>query len=342
METPNTYTTDHIFRESLLRNILESLKRLQTTAAMSIPQQESGHANGDYVINYPNIGLFGVFDSVGSLKNEDSSTPEPAQLAAELIHLLITNARVQGTPISCEYLQNIVKKISRHIVTKYKSARETTVAILVEESLEQDPNRHQKIYIVNAGDSRAYLFRNGQLRHLTLDQARGGTLTFPIEESNQRFEQEQLDGSFATLSAKELLEEQLLLAEANSGTELKNYINSQSQGSTIERIKATKMFELFMTRNWVRNCIGNKKTPVEPTVTELIVLPGDLIVITSDGVHDNLKESQITQIISEGNLMNPHNLAGALIYGASLVSKDPNNDNPRASQDDMSVFIKRY
>lgn len=152
------------------------------------------------------------------------------------------------------------------------------------------------VVIGSVGDSRAYLLRNGVLEHLTLDHAYG----IPgLSESEARLVQTTL-GEVTDLST--LSEE--------------------------ER-------EIFRHRNIITSHLGAMISPTM-TISDFDVMNGDALLLTTDGIHDNLTDSEIHSIASQF-IEFPEDLVRSLVKGAKIRSRE--QDHIRSKDDDMTAAV---
>ena len=150
------------------------------------------------------------------------------------------------------------------------------------------------VVVASVGDSRAFQFRDRRLTHLTLDQA----YYLPGRDE------------------KDIKDMQMTLAQATDLSEL-----------TREEQLA------FRFRNVISSYLGGSNNQPVITVNDFKVQKGDRLVITTDGIHDNLTNSEIEDILQQ---MGSSDIAvKALVKAASLRSKDP--DHIRAKPDDMTA-----
>lgn len=70
----------------------------------------------------------------------------------------------------------------------------------------------------------------------------------------------------------------------------------------------------------------------EPTIQAVILGVGDKIILTSDGVHDNLIKDEIEKVLNGGQ----SNLAEELVQRAKTRSKE---NHIRAKPDDISAIV---
>ncbi len=158
-------------------------------------------------------------------------------------------------------------------------------------------NDRQTITLIgHVGDSRAYLFHQGKLVQITQDDnlvLESGLLKEVIERINQRLEQLDSEEAFKLLTPQE-----------------KKY---------------------FLSRNIITQVLGDKRPP-SPHIYKVILEKDDKLILTSDGVHDNLTRSEIENIVNTYS----KNLAEALVDKAYNRSKQ---DNIRAKPDDISAVV---
>jgi protein phosphatase len=148
--------------------------------------------------------------------------------------------------------------------------------------------------VASVGDSRAYLFRDNRLAHLTLDQA------YRIPGQSDK-------------DAKRM---QITLSEATSLSRL----------SDEER-------RAFRNRNIITSMLGDSEDPVI-TINDFEVQAGDRLLVTSDGIHDNLTNNEIEAALrTTGGAAAAVN---ALVRAALSRSLDA---HVRAKADDMTAAL---
>lgn len=92
----------------------------------------------------------------------------------------------------------------------------------------------------------------------------------------------------------------------------------------------------FLHRNILSAALGGDLRPV---VREHDVAPGDLIVLASDGVHDNLTRAEMEAVTTGGEGEDPQTLAAALVAKAQRRSHD--RDHLRSKDDDITCAVLR-
>lgn len=147
----------------------------------------------------------------------------------------------------------------------------------------------------SAGDSRAYLIRSGKIEHVTLDHV------------------------FTGLSTSQRLGLQETLAQATDLSRLTD-----------------KERAMFMSRNVIDSCLGDKPGN-SPTisVSALELRAGDQLLLTSDGIHDNLTNDEIEEIVAYTT--DPDTVIRNLMDAAKARSLDERH--PRHKPDDMTAAV---
>ena len=175
---------------------------------------------------------------------------------------------------------------------------ETTVVVaLLCQQAEQDV---YTMGIAHVGDSRIYLLRPGQpLQRLTSDD---GFFTLKIQDS--------------TINE----EDALRIDQATEADQL----------TEIER-------EIFNKRNGITQSLGHLTHKKNPTLTihtaQTLVIPGDHILLCSDGIHDNLTDAEIETILRREARTT---VARQLVQCAINRSHE---ECLRAKRDDMSAIV---
>ncbi len=151
------------------------------------------------------------------------------------------------------------------------------------------------LVVGSVGDSRAYLFRDGGAEHITLDQA------FMPGLSEER--------------AKRMQE---TLAQVTDLSEL----NDQDRAA-------------FYNRNVISGALGEAGRPPVVVLSDLEVHPGDRVLITSDGIHDNLTDAEVEEILRRCG--DPDAAVRELVAAAQARSRD--ESHVRHKPDDMTAAV---
>lgn len=144
----------------------------------------------------------------------------------------------------------------------------------------------------SVGDSRLYHYHAGSLAQISRDDSL-------ISQA--------LDSGWITRERAEAIQEATGLEELNP----------------IER-------NLFGARNIVTQSLGIGR--LWPQVGAFAVAPGDWLVLTSDGVHDNLTNAEIAAILRKGE----GDPAAAIVHAARVVSQGA---SLRAKPDDLTAVV---
>ena len=128
-----------------------------------------------------------------------------------------------------------------------------------------------------------------------------------------------------------------LIADEHEGV-----IPRPSMADLIDRVRSAEDLDsgpkdlgwAFMHRNIIGASLGDgdRATPREHQVA-----PGDLIVLTSDGVHDNLAHEELESILTDDAYRGPQALAAAVVRRAQQRSLEQNH--VRAKDDDITCAI---
>ncbi|MFZ2560518.1 MAG: protein phosphatase 2C domain-containing protein [Candidatus Nanoperiomorbaceae bacterium] len=159
--------------------------------------------------------------------------------------------------------------------------------------------------VANAGDSRAYILRDGQLTPLTIDNYTPGCNEQALADTQKRL--------------------------------------SNTDGVTIHSllVKGAPEASEFRLRNLVYNALGffkesDNRHPFAPQIVALELKLGDRIILSTDGVHDNLTDEQIkTTIVNAPSECAANKLASR----AHETSREPRKINARAKPDDITAVV---
>ncbi len=250
--------------------------------------------------------LFAIFDGVGGHSaGEVASSMAKENLERNSKAIEISNERKAVHP------QQIAEQLSAKLVDAdfqiYKEATEDPSKRKMGTTasvvkLFENPEGKMFAIIANAGDSRVYMLSAGKLKKLTRDDHALKALGVPPEEIKH-------------------LEEKL------------DRVKSINDLSGVE-------VAAFKTRNTISNYLGREDGAV--VRTDIIELSaGDKIIITSDGIHDNLTTEEIEAIANED--LPAKSISTRLVRAARDRSEelDPETGEKhlRAKRDDMSTVV---
>jgi len=200
-----------------------------------------------------------------------------------------------------------------------------------------------------------------QLRVLEDAAARTGWLQDSLLAAGQNVREIRKSFSQGTTAAVALLAEGCVLAASIGDSRVYRYDHSQKQltlltvdddildhspeagrarsevdeAISIQEVRSVLARRLFVARNRLADEVGMRTEPV--AVGEHLVAADDLIVVSSDGLHDNLTRAEIEkQIQNTYSQSNPQQVAEALCRSARQRSTEAHF---RAKDDDISVVI---
>lgn len=103
-------------------------------------------------------------------------------------------------------------------------------------------------------------------------------------------------------------------------------------------------------RNVVLNAVGTRSSEGNPVVHSKLLLPGDVVLLTTDGVSDHLREPTLTQILDEHS--DPAEAATAIVRAALDAGSRDNascvtvmieraEDSEHANHDDLHFELQK-
>lgn len=258
----------------------------------SVAKENDALINADsYFIN-PNAKAIGVIDAMG----HDVASMNASQLAAYVL-----NEQLSHTPNDLSYrfrrraLLNAID--AGHDAILNLSGDRTVSATAIAVKLFSSDNGEQ-LGLASTGDSRAYLYRQGNICQLTIDQGY------------------RIPGQ----SAEEIEEIQAFLSEFSEIGQIENY----------------EQYETYRNRHRIFGFIGSSIDNLPPIeVQELDVYGGDRVILTTDGIHDNLTTSEILEILEDNN--SAELAVNAIVDAARFRSRD--SEHIRSKYDDMTAVV---
>ncbi len=240
-------------------------------------------------------GSAGVFDGVGGDFGSEVASTVAAQSVSESL---------RNTPDTLSVVdgQNLVetalRKAHADIVAEAADGRRISTTATIAKLLKSERGEPY-VAIASIADSRAYLLRDSKLSMLTLDETLATALV--QSQSGKISQQEKFSN---TTHKSELSDEE--------------YANYKRQG-TITALLGT----------------GGEGKLYDIQTTYVEVQPGDKILLTSDGVHDNLTTNEIQKIMTSLN----SDTANELTIAAQRRSRE---NHLRAKADDMTAAIMSF
>ena len=246
-------------------------------------------------------GIVGVFDGVGKGSESDKASGIAAQTAYGYLR---HQPRVMDEPEALRVVGRALEMAHDDILSAELEGDETSTSGTVVK-LFTTPNGTDSIAIGSIGDSRVYIVRDGQIAFHTLDTPHVLMLPYLLPEYGSI---EQYQRTMAEVTDKKQL------------TELGQM--------------------LFSQRHAIGSALGQnleKQGPAQITVQTVPLKEGDTVLVTSDGIHDNLTTDELQ------NLMQKYParlLPERLVSEAQRRSRD--HSHIRAKPDDMTVAVLSY
>jgi PPM family protein phosphatase len=266
----------------------------------SIPSESHPNTNQDSFLADHAQGLFGVFDGVGGhTAGEIASRAARDKIREELVGLADLNEEEFKSEMEKAFIG-----AHEHVVRmgledpRYRDMGTTAVVV----QLFPVSDGRLKMAVGNVGDSRAYVFRNEQLVQLTRDDS--------LVE--------------ATFSGRG----QGLLAE----------LIQRKKGDSLSK----DALAFYNSRNMLFQDIGgldkkyNRPTEIKPAVQIIDAVPGERVLIVSDGVSDNLLDSEMALVMRE--YKDPNICADTLTRAAAGRSRQ---ETMASKKDDMTAIVFR-
>ncbi|GHO43147.1 PP2C family protein-serine/threonine phosphatase [Ktedonospora formicarum] len=268
--------------------------------------------NEDRVLSLPRSGLGAVFDGVGGEDGYIGSLVASQTIRAHWKKVLSTHPRVSSEALfPCSAIdlratldQIIMEAHERLCAESVRRTKDdgsplrpcTTIALV---ALCQDPDSTAcKLICAHVGDSRIYLrHANGTFERVTDD-----------------------DGFFSLLVARQMLT-----------PEDARRIDQASEPSQLSHLERS----YFDRRNGITQALGDR---VDPSVhiTEVPFESGDRVLLCTDGVHDNLTDEEIAEVLGEKARTS---VARKMVLRALDVSRQETQGILRSKQDDISALV---
>lgn len=302
-----------------------------TFARSSAASEEHPERNEDYVIVDASRGLAAVFDGVGGLAGgEIASRIAGRTIHTEWKHLVQCPNNEHQEAVSekdradrqdvrlpvdaaetdrAELVQRFIEKAHAEVRTRgprrvrdrYGDVGEaltpkTTVALVALSRVGQSPG--YSVVYAWVGDSRVYLL--------------------PADKALSRLTSD--DGLLTELVRVGLLEE-----------ESARRVDQATQPWHLTRQE--RIF--FEKRNGITQALGDEQAPVIH-VKQATILPGDRLLLCSDGVHDNLTDKELETLLRQGARTT---VARRIVEAAALQSRRDIMEDMRSKPDDMSAVV---
>ncbi|HTI14848.1 MAG TPA: PP2C family serine/threonine-protein phosphatase [Dictyobacter sp.] len=282
----------------------------------SIANERHPSRNEDSILVDPVGGLYAVFDGVGGSAAAEIASQTAAQSATHVWKRLLTRVlhshrRKIYTTLEdreqwdlCKRLQELVLQSDEQVRTDGARRAGTddlaTTVALVALCRQTDSNSFSMVY-AHVGDSRVYLLREHEtIKRLTND-----------------------DGLLTKLIESQVLDEQHAM-----------HIDQAMRADQLSDME----YNYFRFRGGITQALGG---PIPPTIhaDKITICPGDRILLCTDGIHDNLTDDEITDILRTTPRTTT---ARTLVERARERSREDRNHTIRSKPDDMSAIVMTY
>ena len=280
-------------------------------ARHSIPCERHPDRNEDSIIFDERTGLAAVFDGVGGSAAGQIASQTAVRATHQgwrsLLEQLQKKRKVYdlienpGDNFLCSVLEHLIQSADDLVRTegaRRAGTDDLATTVVMAAVCREARSRDYKLFYAHVGDSRVYLLRDNEpLKRLTND-----------------------DGLLAKL--------------------VENHVVKDEDAHRIDQaMRADQLsdmeFSYFRLRGGITQALGG---PVPPTIhtSETIVMPGDRILLCTDGIHDNLTDEEIEDILRGS----PRTSVARLLVEHSLQrSRQERSVTVRAKPDDMSAIV---
>lgn len=253
-------------------------------ASSSAASESHPEHNEDRSFFDPNSKSFGVFDGMGGEANgEEAAVICATKISEQLKHAPETSPRKSVTTV----LQQSFNLINQAVLQRSAAEGKIMGSTATYGFIYKNELGVYETAIAHAGDSRAYLFRNGILTQITKDHGLINSQLAPI-----------LDNATDPSS---LTPDQL---------------------------------GFYRQRNKISNFAGYSEGSADIFFQN--VMSGDIILLTSDGVHDNLTTKEIHSILSQHQHESTSSITQTLVGASVSRSREKSF---RSKKDDMTALV---
>jgi serine/threonine protein phosphatase PrpC len=295
-------------------------QRVLTTSPFHITYHSNAsekhpEVNEDHIFVDERRGLVAIFDGVGGRGTGNIATNIAAQvIESSWEHLFAEIQEKSALSIApdhvskCDQLRRLIEAINEQIYAAGGKYRKTEVSTQITNKppsataaivlLYQEEENGYSMAFAHVGDCRIYLLRKQKMLHrLTED-----------------------DGYYAFLVQKGVI------------TQVDAHRIDQA---TFPDQLSEKELHIFQRRNKIIQALGWEET-VSMHLDHQVLIPGDRILLCTDGVHDNLTDLEIKTLLESKETAT---IAQRIVYAASLRAHE---EALRAKMDDISAIVINY
>lgn len=290
----------------------EHLERFEF-AGRSLPSENHPSRDEDSYIADSELGLAAVFDGMGghaggelashtamlSIKDEIGSWDVDDVDADEMIPASLVQAVRRA--------HNAVMEAGRVAGAPPGNEPGTTASVV---KVHTFGDGRRVAYVANVGDSRVYIrHAGGELEQLSEDH---DLLSNPVHRSHI----------------------EMMFNVKLSDDEVRRIRNALDRAEDKETLADGPERYVFSKRNIIASSLGNPTMVPDVRTWRQELATGDVLLVTSDGIHDNLTVQQIQDIVSQGDA--PEQMVQALAHAAYEYA---HAGKGRAKKDDMTAAI---
>ncbi len=278
-----------------------------TFARYSVPHEKHPEQNEDTILVDRQRGLVAVFDGVGSGPGRIAS-----RLAARVIRRGWQHALQEPRLITADAELNVSDLLQQLMLDAHKQIR------LVGERLAEKAQRKT----IHPGTTAVLAaFHKNALHGYTLSYAHVGDSRIYLWRPNEPLMRLTADDGYLSL-------------KLNDGSITESDALRIDQATSPDQLSATEL-EYFELRNGITQALGSEKQPTIH-VNSIQVFPGDRVLLCSDGIHDNLVDSELSELLQwPARTM----VAKKIVQQAIECSHQDDEVSMRAKVDDMTAVV---
>ncbi|MEK9151003.1 MAG: protein phosphatase 2C domain-containing protein [Patescibacteria group bacterium] len=277
-------------------------ERTGAMTEMAVECENVRHGDDAYFM-LPDKNAFGVFDGVSAATKGAEAARITATRAEEMFIALQGSGQKTAEEIK-RAIHDMLIQVSRELASlgTNHETYQTTASIAY---IHEEKDGRKQIIVGNAGDSRVYVFRQGALRQITLDD--GGARMLVEADGDETRAREVQSILNNAVSVESLTEEQQ---------------------------------KMFRTRNRIHQALGyDNGGELVPRMYIADVAGGDIVFVSSDGIHDPLTDNEMEEILRGNKGKVPDEIAKKFIEAVRTRNQD--DDHMRRKPDDRTILVVR-
>jgi serine/threonine protein phosphatase PrpC len=300
--------------------------------------RKPNEANQDTFLIDTQTDVFAVFDGLGGpASGEKASQSAAMSVQQSFAHFPAT----QDVEVMKRWMAESLIEASRRIQAESMGDRRGTTASVLK--LWEGPDGKRQAIIGNVGDSRVYAYRakTGKLEQLTIDDSSVLTTNANAVNFLPRLFAEEVGGEKNDLyrDMQRFLEQTGFTKDEIFASAPKTRAEARAIQQAVNEAETDKDFALlspyakfyFEFNHVVSQALGDKQG-VLPQVRVTDVEAGDVFLLMSDGIQDNISDGRMREIVASGGTAG--DIARELTIAARLAS---HAFSFRRKPDDMTV-----